>query len=280
MQNNNTISVEKIIAKIDNDFNPDGSDWIPRVISWTIDAMGQLDVLRIVSKKRRLAVINNIARTACPFSTKGLKVYDDNGCEVSVISARCGSCSSPSPTGEQPDKSLELSNTMSIVDTGYNGKETYGSLAIHNNTPDVKKQATVVEEIYSAPRRGCEDRGYVLVDDHTIEINFDAKYIDIISNEVETEYSEYYKCDIPVIPNNYILIEAIGYYCMYKMLCRGMKHPVFNLGASQYGTNPYYQWEQLKNKAKAGVIIDWQAESGNKDGDAWRSYFYNYTFPK
>ena len=67
---------------------------------------------------------------------------------------------------------------------------------------------------------------------------------------------------------------------MYKMLCRGMKHPVFNLGASQYGTNPYYQWERLKNKAKAGVIIDWQAESGDKDGDAWRSYFYNYTFPK
>ena len=48
MLNNNTISVEKIIAKIDYDFNPDGSDWIPRVISWTIDAMGQLDVLRIV----------------------------------------------------------------------------------------------------------------------------------------------------------------------------------------------------------------------------------------
>ena len=104
MQNNNTISVEKIIAKIDNDFNPDGSDWIPRVISWTIDAMGQLDVLRIVPKKRRLAVINNIARTACPFSTKGLKVYDDNGCEVDVISARCGRCSSPSSTGEQQRK--------------------------------------------------------------------------------------------------------------------------------------------------------------------------------
>ena len=39
MLNNVNTSVERIIAKIDNDFNPDGSDWIPRVIAWTIDAM-------------------------------------------------------------------------------------------------------------------------------------------------------------------------------------------------------------------------------------------------
>ena len=63
------------------------------------------------------------------------------------------------------------------------------------------------------------------------------------------------------------------------MLTRGMKHPVFNLAASQYGTNPYYMWMQLKDKAKASVIADNQGVNGY-DGDAWRAYFYNYTFPK
>ena len=40
MLNNVNTNVEHIIAKIDNDFNPDNSDWIPRVGTWVIDAMG------------------------------------------------------------------------------------------------------------------------------------------------------------------------------------------------------------------------------------------------
>lgn len=283
MLNSVNTNVERIIAKIDNDFNPDGSDWIPRVVAWTIDAMSQLNVLRTVPKKRRLTVVDRIARSACPIGGKGFKVYDENGCEIPLlVSGQHGGCSCASSTGRRTDGQnaqcdCDASNRVSVVDTGYTGSETYGSLALTNNTLDPTKKHTVVEEIYSAPRRGSQDRNYVLICNNTIELNYDAKYIDIVSLEVATEYSDYYKCDVPVVPNNGILIEAIGFYCMYKMLCRGMKHPVFNLNASQYGTNPYYQWQQLKDKAKAGVIIDAQLEHG--DNGAWRSYFFDYTFP-
>lgn len=286
MLNNVNTNVERIIAKIDNDFNPDGSDWIPRVVAWTIDAMSQLNILRTVPKTRKLVVKDRIARSACPIGGKGFKVYDENGCEIPMVNGSVSiwssACSCDSPTGEQPDSLInqcdcDASNRVSVVDTGYDGHDTYGSLAITNNTIDPTKKHTVVEEIYSAPRRGINHKNYVLIGSNTIELNYDAKYITVTSLEVETEYSDYYKCDIPIVPNNGILIEAIGFYCMYKMLCRGMKHPVFNLNASQYGTNPYYQWQQLKDKAKAGVIIDAQLEHG--DNGAWRSYFFDYTFP-
>lgn len=300
MLNNVNTSVERIIAKIDNDFNPDGSDWIPRVVAWTIDAMSQLDVLHEVPKRRRLAVLNRFAHSHCPISTKGLKVFDERGCEIPIVGKnKASSCASSTgggtasqgyynkPTDRDnpdcvvyPQCDCDASERVSVVDTGYEGKETYGSIAIHNNSPIPAEQHIVYEETYSAARRGCDNRNYVLICNDTIELNYDAKYITIESLEVETEYSDYYKCDIPVIPNNGILIEAIGFYCMYKMLCRGMKHPVFNLNASQYGTNPYYQWMQLKDKAKAGVIIDAQKQIEDNDGAAWRSYFYNYTFPK
>ena len=36
MANNKTITIEHIIGKLDNDFNPDGSDWIPRVPAWCV----------------------------------------------------------------------------------------------------------------------------------------------------------------------------------------------------------------------------------------------------
>lgn len=301
MLNNVNTSVERIIAKIDNDFNPDGSDWIPRVIAWTIDAMSQLDVLRYVPKRRKLNVTNRIARSYCPLSDRELKVYDSNGCEIKRLTGGSKGCSCTSPTGGRPsgqgyyNKPTDRDNPdcvvyppcdcgasdrVSVVDTGYTGKETYGSVAIHTNSDVPAYKHIVHEETYSTPRKGSEDRNYVLICGDTIELNYDANCIEIESLEVETEYSDYYKCDVPVIPNNGILIEAIGFYCMYKMLCRGMKHPVFNLNASQYGTNPYYQWMQLKDKARAGVIVDMQKQTGNDDSNAWRSYFYNYTFPK
>lgn len=62
MANNKTITIEHIIAKLDNDFNPDGSDWIPRVPAWCVDAMNELKVLRKVDKKMKLTVINKIAK--------------------------------------------------------------------------------------------------------------------------------------------------------------------------------------------------------------------------
>ena len=79
-----------------------------------------------------------------------------------------------------------------------------------------------------------------------------------------------------VIPDNAILVEAIGFYCMYKMLCRGYKHPVFNLSASQYGTNPYYTWLQLKEEAKRSVINRGQDIDGAHK--QWRNAFFNFTF--
>ena len=45
-------NLERIIAKIENDFNPDNSDWIPRVAAWTIDAMAQLKVFNTIKKQR------------------------------------------------------------------------------------------------------------------------------------------------------------------------------------------------------------------------------------
>ena len=64
---------------------------------------------------------------------------------------------------------------------------------------------------------------------------------------------------------------------MYKILCRGHKHPVFNLGASQYGTNPFFMWNSLKDEVRRSVIIDEQGEV-IEDGGQWRNSFFNFTF--
>lgn len=268
----NQITVEHIIAKIDNDFNPDNSDWIPRVAAWCVDAMNQLKVLRIVDKKRTLTVNSRIAKSPCCLGND-IKVYDSNGCEIARADAKCNSCNDSSFTGGQNNTNTDKDcnpNGSGTREVLFLGNTEYETFSEHVNTV-VERERHNVTTLKSTPRKG---RNYV-IDGFSIELNFDDTEITIVNKEVETKYSNYYHCEVPVIPNNGILAEALAYYCMYKMLTRGYKHPVFNLGASQYGTNPYYMWMQLKDKAKTSITLDQQKD----DNGAWRKFFINSMLP-
>lgn len=272
MLNNVNTSVERIVGKLDNDFNLDNSDWIPRVGAWVIDAMSQLKVMRTTPKRKQLRVQDRIAYSECPIDKANVKVYDSKGCEIVKASSQnqCGSCSS---TGNL-SQSIDLTpNTVDIVNNAGTGHAPDAIMVNTVNAKDYPDRYNVVYQNY----HNTVPRNYVWVTENTLELNFDTDCITIEQDMVDTVYSEMYGCDLPVIPDNGLLVEAIGYYCMYRMLTRGYKHPVFNLGASQYGTNPKYEWEQLKQQAQRSVIIDKQGKV-IKDGGLWRSSFFVTTF--
>ena len=100
MRNDKNTLLERLIAKIDNDFNPDNSDWIPRVGAWAIDAMSMIDCLPMELVRTNLKVENRIATTTCHIGDN-FKVYDKNGCVIKeynkdIVNSECSSCS----TGE------------------------------------------------------------------------------------------------------------------------------------------------------------------------------------
>ena len=294
-------TVERIIAKIDNDFNPNNSDWIPRVGAWCIDAMHQLDVTMTSKVKKKLLVKDRVARSECCLSDLDLTVYDENGCIVPKAGSKSGCCGaanngsmqSPS-TGKEE---LVSGNTLyTIDDNSRNGEDGGTQTLLHRmrthrtveleytnreETVDMRAQRINhkgyparynVVEIYKGG--GSQGRNYVVSGGYTLELNYDADYVYIEYNTIDTikgmDGVEY-----PVIPNNGKLIEAIVYYCMYKMLCRGYKHPIFNLAASQYGTNPYYIWMNTKDEAKRSVINDGINEDVSK---LFRSSLFISTF--
>lgn len=272
MLNKTSTRIERIIAKIDNDFNPDNSDWIPRVGAWAIDAMSMLKVLRKKKKRTKLIVRDRIAYSNCCIDELNIKVFDSNDCEIKKANETqsCG-CSS---TGEEIETiPSDTSHTTDVIIQ--NPTYTPDNVIIQTvNTKDYPSRYNVVEQNYQINN---SNRNYIIIDANKLELNFDANYIYIEQDEIETSKSELYGCELPVIPNNGILIEAITYYCMYKMLCRGYKHPVFNLHASQYGTNPYYMWQQMKDEAARSVMFDEQGDVV-EDGGVWQSAFYNQTF--
>lgn len=262
MQTNPNTNIEHIIAKIDNDFNIDHSDWIPRVAAWAIEALGMLKCTKYKEICKKITVVDKIA-TITGVDLNRIKVCDKNGCKIESMqdSLKYNRCACPfiSSTGEEQQSPII-------------GRDEQIAVPID---PTKYPEEYVTTSRLKANKNS--NRYYVVISPTQLELNFDTDYIFIKYKGVETQLSEIYGCELPVIPNNSLVIEAIAYYCMYKILCRGHKHPVMNLNASQYGTNPYYMWMQLKDQAHRSAIIDAQGEVID-DGGIWRSSFFNFTF--
>lgn len=285
MPSNQSIPIDEIIASIDNDFNLDNSDWIPRIAVWTIEALSQLDCLITEKKRIKANVKDRIAMLDCSFANKKFKVYDKNGCEVTELEGVAGCCGNNKSDFSTGKDSLNLEGRITktlqrtrVVDdksivlglpTGYSEYEYEGN------------KITLMNDIIGYASNGhsyssCE-RNYIPVSDRQLELTFDTDYVYIEYEAPKTVKSEINGCELPVVPDNGILKEAIKYYCMYKILCRGVKHPVFNLAASQYGTNPFYLWKTMKDEAKRSVIIQSQGDVVNDKGE-WGKALINFTF--
>lgn len=247
MKIKNQLPLQRLIGKIDNDFNIDNSDWIPRVGAWVIDALSQLKCLPMEYKTRELEVIDRVAIFPCTLNTKFIKVYDANGCEIKA-EAELNGCNC---------------NESIIPSTG-------GVIAITNPNARDKFESTEVASVIPD-----SSRSYVLVDNNKIDLNFDTDKIIVKSYEVATYHDDMYNCEVPYIYDNGTLLEALAWYVLFKMLSRGYKHQVYSLSSGQPYLNPYQQWMAIKPKATAAVKID-LGRSSDKDG--WNNFFYNSTF--
>ena len=243
MKIKNRLPLQRLIGKIDNDFNISESDWIPRVAAWTIDALSQMQVLPMERKRRKLEVSNRIAQFPCQINAEELKVFDKSGREIPELNREtsCG-CSNNRNTTPQEIAIIDTANK-----TGINFMQV-GTIVSPNS------------------------HNFVL-DGNNIELNFDTDEIEVETYETATYFDDYYQCEVPYIYDNGLLLEALAWYVMFKYLSRGSSHPVYDLKSNNPTLNPYIQWNTLRPKAAASVKI---AISKNDDG--WNNFFYNSTF--
>lgn len=263
-------NLERIIAKIDNDFNPDNSDWIPRVGAWVIDAMSILKVMQDEITTKTIEVKGRIAYYKCGFGSNIIGIYDSNGCEIKELDSKKCDCNNLFTGKGEDNELIELSNTMSQDNTIRNGNSVSIITETTHNSSVAKH--SVINIDYKTSK---QERNYVIIGNDKIELNFDTKCITVKYKGIKTEFNTVYNCEMPIIPNNGILIECLVAWCMYKMLCRGYKHPVFNLRDNSPAINPFIFWLQNKDNAKDSVTIDNQKDIDSK---IWRSAFYIDTF--
>lgn len=238
MKIKNQVPLQRLIGKIDNDFNISESDWIPRVAAWVIDALSQLKIAPMERKRRKLEVSNKIAQFPCELNATELKVFDERGCEIPNLSQHdsCGCSNTP-----QEIAVLDPTNK-----TGVNFMEV----------------ATIVD---------TRNKNFVL-NGNQIELNFNVDYIYAETYEIATYYDDYYECDVPYIYDNGLLLEALAWYCLFKYLSRGSKHQVYSLTSPNPVLNPWTQWNNIKYKAANSTRKDIFKDKG------WNNFFYNSTF--
>lgn len=239
------ITIQRLIGKIDNDFNLSESDWIPRVAAWTIDALSQLKVLPMERKRRTLEVSDRLALFPCELNATEIKVYDKNGCEIQPISNNNSCC------GNRNIASVPQQEIAVIDDSNKSGKNFMKVVNIGD---------------------GYQDKGFVL-QGNCIELNFETDSIDVETYEVATYHDDYFDCDVPYIYDDGLLLEALAWYCLFKYLSRGSHHPVYSLTSPNQAINPFHQWNSLKSRAAASVKI-----KISKDNTGWNNFFYNSTF--
>ena len=241
------ISIQRLVGKVDNDFNLSESDWIPRVGAWVIDALSQLKVLPMEKKRRELEVSERIALFPCEITASELRVFDKYGNEIA--NGADSKCECPKST---------------IPSTG--GQEQ--TIAVVNPAGYDSASSTVLARVVPNPQ------GHLFyLQGNNIELNFDTDKIFVESLEVATYHDDYYDCEVPYIYDNGTLLEALSWYILFKYLSRGSKHPVYSLTSPSPYTNPFAQWTLLKSKAKTSVLNDM-----SKDTDGWNNFFYNSTF--
>lgn len=239
------VTMERIVGKVDNDFNISESDWIPRAAAWIIDALSQLKCLPMEKKKRELDVVERIATFPCQLNATEIKVFDSNGCKIHELDEVKSCC------GNSVSKQNNIDRQIAVIDD--------------TNTSGVNYMRVVT-------LNGNKDKNFVVTDNNSIELSFDTDKITVESYEPATYYDEYYDCDVPYVYDNGTLLEAICWYILFKYLSRGSKHPVYDLKSNSPVTNPFIQWNNLKSKAIASVRSDLYK------ADGWRNFFYNSTF--
>lgn len=244
MKLNNRLPLQRLIGKIDNDFNISDSDWIPRVAAWVTDALSQMKVLPMERKRRTLEVSERVAQFPCQLNATDIKVYDKSGCEITHLDLRNNSCGCSS-TIKRP------SQEIAVFDS--NNKTGVNTMLV----------ATIVEN---------NNKNFVL-DCNNIILNYDTDSIEVETYETATYYDDYYDCEVPYIYENGLLLEALSWYVLFKYLSRGNKHIVYDLKSNSPVTNPWLQWNNLKTKAANSV-----RKALSNDTNGWNNFFYNSTF--
>lgn len=271
---NKYIQLEAIVGRIDNDFNIDHSDWIPRVGIWVVAALQQIEGISTIRTRKQIALHNGSSGDMIFFNNRNnFKLFTMDGCEIKKApmnevffnkEEECASIANESLNEDYND------DYKKHVDKPF----TPNTITIHKEDNHNKNNSGCASCLFVDKLEDTSVYKYFYAND-TLYTNYYSRKAIVEYDDFEMTFNETYQCNFPIIPDIGVVVEYIINFCMYKLLCRGYKHPVFNL-SNNASTNPYIIYKSLAGDAKRALINNRQ----NLDDASklMRSNFYINTF--
>lgn len=252
----NYITVNDIIAQMDNDFGFDNSDWIPRMAMWCRSALSEIGItMELYPRFEKVHVDSEHCFRLPDDLSKLIYIFSEEGCIISkkdymrpLARGRC----------DYED--------ASVIDITNLRKNTVFS--------EIGEVIRVRTKFGSMPIGDCKhcSSQYIYIGNRSFRLtgNHDHVFILYYSNTPSDRAEEVR------IPDIIEVVEAVKWYCLWKILGRGGKHPVYSLGGANQ-TNPQWQFMfRYKDIAKAKYIKSSMTEDVY-DGITrdWVSSLYN-----
>jgi hypothetical protein len=148
---------------------------------------------------------------------------------------------------------------------------SYEGSALRNITinklqyPDQTDEAEGSRYVYVLDRQGYAKFGFT---DEDVVINY---------RRLPVDYDEDYKSWFPRVPDNDMVMEALCWYILKRMMERGHKHPVFSIDTNNSYTNIQRKYDYAKAVAKNRISIPDPAER-DEISKLMRSFIQNPNF--
>lgn len=214
----NLISSGVVIHRIIEDYGIHSMDFITRIPTWICEALADLNIQQHLI---------NIGKTI-EFDEYRCQIPD--GCEnirlITINGKRADYTTNPAPLDSDDGKYIPLAMSFPI-----------GTNLTDNVVLDV--QRSISPSLYTYSINGSY-----------INLNVRNGLLGILFHGLPMVIDEVLKINVPLIPNNEILIGALRDFVMIRVLQRGYKHAVLNLKENNPYTNPAIAYDSAKIKVR------------------------------
>lgn len=212
------ISSGVIIHDVIEDFNIQSMDFITRVPSWIIQALQDLNIqLQYIDVADKLEFTDY--RCLIPDGCKYIRV-------VIIDKYKAELTDNPAPVIADSISYIPLAVSFPL-----------GVYSIENEILDLSQLHRATNYTYS-------------INGSYLHLNVANGELGLLYKRLPFVLDEVIKINVPLIPNNEVLKEALKLFVMTRILQRGYKHPVFNLRENNPFTNPALKYDSMKIKVR------------------------------
>ncbi|MBD5584356.1 MAG: hypothetical protein HDQ88_04690 [Clostridia bacterium] len=214
----NLISSSVIIHDLIEDYNVQSMDFVTRLPSWICQCLSDLNIqLHYVDAADELEF--NEYRCEIPDGCKNIKT-------VIIDKHRAEFTTNPAPIVADNESYIPLAVSFPV-----------GHLAIEHAVFDLSELHRDTKYLYS-------------INGNYLNLNVCKGRLGLIYSKLPFILDSVLKINVPLIPNNDILKEAIKNFVMIRMLQRGYKHHTFNLKENNPYTNVAMMYDNNKIKVR------------------------------